>query len=69
MRKNRQIRRLFEAMGVEVVRLVRISIGPLQLGDLKKGAIRELTPDEKLEISRHLTGARQKAAGKNQKSS
>ena len=55
--KNRQIRRLLEAAGVEVLRLVRISIGPLQLGDLKKGTARELTADEKRQIDRHLTSA------------
>src|SRR6266436_4204075 len=32
--KNRQIRRLLEAQGVRVLRLVRVSIGPLELGDL-----------------------------------
>jgi 23S rRNA pseudouridine2605 synthase len=53
--KNRQIRRLLEAAGVQVVRLVRVSIGPLQLGDLKKGRARELTSDEKRQIDRHLT--------------
>jgi 23S rRNA pseudouridine2605 synthase len=59
--KNRQIRRMFDATGVEVLRLVRISIGPLQLGDLKKGGSRELTSDEKREIDRHLAGAPQKS--------
>jgi len=45
--KNRQIRRLLAALGIEVVRLVRIAIGPLQLGDLGKGKVRELTQKEK----------------------
>lgn len=45
--KNRQIRRLLDALEVRVLRLVRVSVGPLQLGDLKKGATRELTPEEK----------------------
>jgi len=45
--KNRQIRRLLAALGIEVVRLVRIAIGPLQLGDLAKGKVRELTQKEK----------------------
>jgi len=45
--KNRQIRRLLAALGIEVVRLVRIAIGPLQLGDLGKGKVRELTQEEK----------------------
>jgi 23S rRNA pseudouridine2605 synthase len=54
--KNRQIRRLLEPAGVEVLRLVRVSIGPLQLGNLKKGASRELSVDEKQQIARHLVG-------------
>jgi 23S rRNA pseudouridine2605 synthase len=45
--KNRQIRRMLDALGVEVLRLVRVAIGPLQLGVLAKGAYRELTPQEK----------------------
>ena len=45
--KNRQIRRLFAALGIEVLRLIRIAIGPLRLGDLAKGKVRELTQKEK----------------------
>jgi 23S rRNA pseudouridine2605 synthase len=52
--KNRQIRRLLEALGVRVLRLVRVSIGPLDLGDLKKGATRRLTPEEKKAIDHAL---------------
>jgi 23S rRNA pseudouridine2605 synthase len=52
--KNRQIRRLLEAQGVGVLRLVRVSIGPLELGDLKKGAVRRLTPEEKQAIDQAL---------------
>ncbi|WP_062015780.1 pseudouridine synthase [Aureimonas sp. AU4] len=44
--RNRHIRRLLEARGVEVLRLVRVAIGPLSLGELEKGAVRELTADE-----------------------
>jgi 23S rRNA pseudouridine2605 synthase len=44
--KNRQIRRLLEALGVAVTRLVRVAFGPLPLGDLAKGAFRHLTPQE-----------------------
>lgn len=44
--KNRQVRRLLEAHDVEVLRLVRVSIGPLVLGDLAKGAWRFLTEPE-----------------------
>jgi 23S rRNA pseudouridine2605 synthase len=44
--KNRQIRRLFEAIDVEVLRLVRVAIGPLELGALAKGEWRHLTASE-----------------------
>lgn len=45
--KNRQIRRMLEAMGIETLRLVRVAIGPLQLGGLAKGASRALSVQEK----------------------
>jgi 23S rRNA pseudouridine2605 synthase len=54
--KNRQIRRMIEAMGVEVLRLVRVAIGPLQLGDLAKGEHRSLTEDEKRMLDRAMRG-------------
>lgn len=44
--KNRQIRRMCEAVGVEVARLKRESIGPLKLGMLQPGQFRELKPSE-----------------------
>ena len=44
--KNRHIRRIFAVLDVEVLRLVRISIGPLALGTLAKGAWRMLSGDE-----------------------
>ncbi len=44
--KNRQIRRMCEAVGLEVARLRRVSIGPLRLGMLKPGEYRELTAEE-----------------------
>ena len=45
--KNRHIRRMFEAKGIEVLRLVRVAIGPLLLGALPKGSHRTLDKDEK----------------------
>jgi 23S rRNA pseudouridine2605 synthase len=44
--RNRQIRRLLAALGYDVLRLVRVAIGTLTLGDLAKGAHRHLTADE-----------------------
>lgn len=40
--KNREIRRAMEAIGLSVNRLIRISYGPFQLGELKSGAVEEL---------------------------
>ena len=54
--KNRQIRRMLEALQIEVLRLVRVSIGPLQLGDLPKGVARPLRTDEKLTLDKALAG-------------
>jgi 23S rRNA pseudouridine2605 synthase len=45
--KNRQIRRMLAQAGVEVLRLVRVSVGPLSLGGLTKGAWRALIESEK----------------------
>jgi len=52
--KNRQIRRMFSALGIEILRLVRIAVGPLQLGDLPKAATRELTREEVRNLRRHM---------------
>ena len=44
--RNRQIRRLLAAFELEVLRLIRVAIGDLQLGPLAKGAVRRLTVPE-----------------------
>jgi 23S rRNA pseudouridine2605 synthase len=44
--RKRQVRRMAEAVGQEVEALTRISIGPLELGDLRPGEARRLGPDE-----------------------
>jgi len=53
---NRQIRRMLAVLGYEVLRLIRIAIGPVVLGDLPKGAARPLTKPELLAIERFLHG-------------
>jgi 23S rRNA pseudouridine2605 synthase len=50
--KNRHIRRMFDAFAIEVLRLVRVSIGPLHLGDLPKSSHRPLTPSELTALNR-----------------
>lgn len=44
--RNRQIRKMCEAVNLEVARLKRTAIGPVKLGMLKPGAWRDLKPDE-----------------------
>lgn len=53
--RNRQIRRLLAAVGANVLRLVRVDVGGVQLGDLPKGAVRHLSPAEKamLDVPAH----------------
>lgn len=45
--RNRHIRRMFESLGFEVLRLIRVAIGELKLGDLAKGAVRLLSEEER----------------------
>ncbi|MBI1198132.1 MAG: pseudouridine synthase [Phenylobacterium sp.] len=45
--RNRQIRRMCEQVGLHVVDLQRVRIGPLRLGDLPEGRWRRLTPGER----------------------
>jgi 23S rRNA pseudouridine2605 synthase len=42
---------MLDACGIEVLRLVRVSIGELHLGDLPKGGTRELTSEEVRRLS------------------
>ena len=52
--KNRHIRRMFEELGIEVLRLVRVAVGPLYLGELKKGSSRELTSSERKQLDQAM---------------
>lgn len=52
--KNRQIRRLLGHFNLEVLRLVRVALGPLALGELRKGATRVLTAEEKKGLDRAM---------------
>lgn len=50
--RNRQVRKMVEQIGHQVVLLRRIRFGPLKLGELPRGMWRELTPAELLELKR-----------------
>jgi 23S rRNA pseudouridine2605 synthase len=55
--KNRQIRRMLDALGIQVLRLLRVAVGPLQLGRLPKGEHRALRDEEKAALDRALQHA------------
>lgn len=44
--RNRQVRRMVEALGAKVLKLVRVAIGPLRIGEMQIGSVRELSADE-----------------------
>ncbi len=60
--RNRQIRKMCEAIGLEVARLKRTAIGPVKLGMLQPGKWRELEPDE----MRKIRAYQKKLANRNQ---
>jgi 23S rRNA pseudouridine2605 synthase len=60
--KNRQIRRMLEHLQMEVLRLIRVAIGPLTLGDLAKGKTRVIKKDEKLALDRTMKAATREPA-------
>jgi 23S rRNA pseudouridine2605 synthase len=50
--RNREVRRMCEALGLEVDRLVRVKFGPVELGDLAPGKVRNLTKAEKAALEK-----------------
>lgn len=56
--RNRQIRRMLEALGIECLRLLRVSIGDLALGDLEKGEVRALSEAEVAGLRRRIAARR-----------
>ena len=52
--RNRQVRRMFEAAGHQVLQLRRVRFGPLELGDLPRGHWRELSAPEIRKLMAYL---------------
>ena len=50
--RKREVRRMLEAVGLPVRRLVRVRVGPIRLGRLRAGEVRELDPAEVRELMR-----------------
>ena len=61
--RNRQVRRMCEAIGHPVVRLIRTRIGPLADRSLEPGAWRELTGDELRSLQRAVAGPGERSGG------
>ncbi|WP_274364467.1 pseudouridine synthase [Paenibacillus thermotolerans] len=55
--RNRQVRRMFEAIHTPLTRLKRISIGPVQLAGLQRGKVRPLTKQEVEELRQNADKA------------
>ena len=55
--RKREVRRMLDAIGLPVARLLRVRIGPIRLGGLRAGAHRELTPEEVYAVSRMVAKA------------
>ena len=51
--RNRQVRRMTAAVGHPTLRLVRVALGPIPLGDLAPGSWRDLDPAERAALARH----------------
>lgn len=62
--KNREIRRMLAKVGHKVLKLKRVSIGPLKLGEVPAGAFRELTPSEVKALRAYSDAERAKGAPK-----
>lgn len=56
--RNRHIRKLFKALGIDVVRLKRMAIGPLALGSLGSGAWRYVRDDEVKKLWNSVSGGK-----------
>jgi 23S rRNA pseudouridine2605 synthase len=50
--RKREVRRMLAAVGLPVRRLVRVRVGPIRLGWLRPGEVRELSPEELLALYR-----------------
>jgi pseudouridine synthase len=60
--RHHEVRRLYGAVGHPVLRLVRLSFGPVSLGELAPGEMRDLRSDERISLKTQLAAAPQPRA-------
>jgi 23S rRNA pseudouridine2605 synthase len=60
--RKREVRRLLEAVGLPVTRLVRVRVGPVTLGRMRPGELRELRADEVLGLAKAAAKGERRAA-------
>jgi 23S rRNA pseudouridine2605 synthase len=58
--RKREVRRMLAAVGLPATRLLRVRIGPVTLGGLRPGDVRELSPEELLSLSKMIAKAKRR---------
>jgi 23S rRNA pseudouridine2605 synthase len=53
--RNREVRRIFARLGHKVLKLVRIAVGPIRIGNLPPGGVRRLSPSEVEALRREVS--------------
>lgn len=62
--RNRQVRRMIEALDSKVLKLVRVAIGPISIGELQIGKWRNMTPQEVELLARKAPGHQKRLSRK-----
>ena len=63
--RNRQVRRMFEALGYRVEKLLRVAYGPVRLGSMRPGDMRPLTPAEIRALKHAVAGVKRAGVEQN----
>jgi len=65
--RNREVRRLFARVGHKVQRLVRVAVGPIRLGEMPRGAVRKLSPQEVARLRQAVAAGGKKIPSRSRK--